>query len=178
MHPEGPRSEIVSETAPRPGRGVLATLGAVLCAVALGCRGSPPPSAPAEREPTPDEKVLLALDCYNPMYQVDEEGHVIRLNLVWRHLPAPALAEIGKLRELQAIDLAHTTVTDDGLAQLKDLHKLRNIGLAGTLITDEGLVHLQKLPDLKWIWLPKDNVSEAAVEKLKEARPDMTVYLQ
>jgi hypothetical protein len=168
----------VSETAPRSGRGVLTTLGAVLCAVALGCRGSPPPSAPAEREPTPDEQVLRALDCYNPMYQLDEDGHVIRLRLEWRHLPGPAMAEIGRLTELHALDLAFSTVNDDGLAQLKDLHKLRNMGLSGTLVTDQGLVYLEKLPSLQWVWLSKENVSEAAVEKLKAARPDMNVYLQ
>jgi hypothetical protein len=158
--------------------GIVSTLAAILCAVTFGCQGSPAPPVLANRDPTPDEQVLLALDCYEPMYQVDEDGRVIRLNLVWRHLPGPALAEIGKLTELQAIDLAYSTVTDEGLGQLKDLQKLRNIGLAGTPVTDQGLVHLEKLPSLQWVWLPKNTVTEAAVERLKEARPDMNVYLQ
>jgi hypothetical protein len=159
----------------RPSLGVLA---AVVCALALGCRGISPPPAPAARPPSADEQVLLTLDCYNPMYKVDEDGRVTHLHLVWRYLPPSALAEIDKLTELQAIDLAFTTVTDDGLAQLKDLQKLHSMGLAGTPVTDRGLVYLEKLPGLQWVWLPKETVTEAAVHKLKEARPDMNVYLQ
>jgi Leucine Rich repeat len=167
------------ETPRRLGRnGIGPTLAAVLCAVTVGCAGSPPPPVVANPDPTPDGQVLLALDCYDPMYQVDEDGRVTRLNLVWRHLPGPVLAEIGKLTELRHIDLAHTTLTDDGLAQLKDLQKLRSIGLSGTEVTDQGLVHLEKLQSLQWVWLSRNKVTEAAVEKLKEARPDLNVYLQ
>jgi hypothetical protein len=154
------------------------TLGAVLCAAALGCQGGSGPPGPVAPTATPDQQVLRALDCYNPMYQIDEDGRVIRLNLAWRHLPVPVLAEIGKLTELQAIDLAHTTVTDDGLARLKDLHSLRSLGLSGTLVTDGGLAHLEKLESLQWVWLSKKTITEAAVERLRNARPDLHVYLQ
>jgi hypothetical protein len=143
-----------------------------------GCLGSPAPALPADTSLSPDEQVLLTLDCYNPQYKVDEDGHVTNLNLAWRHLPAPALAEIDKLTELHEVDLAHSTVDDAGLAQLKDLQKLHNMGLTGTPITDKGLAHLQKMSSLQWLWLPKETVSKAAVEKLQEARPDMHIYLQ
>jgi hypothetical protein len=125
-----------------------------------------------------DEKVLLALDYYDPVYQVDEDGRVIKLHLVWRHLPDSVLAEIGKLAELRNIDLACSTVTDDGLAHLQGLQKLSGLGLGGTKITDNGLAHLEKLQSLRYLWLPKNSVTQAGVEQLKEARPDLSVYLQ
>jgi hypothetical protein len=182
MNPERPRFETAARPTCLPYRvgrnGLAYALAAILGAVTFGCQDSPAPPAPANRDPTPDEQVLLALDGYDPMYQINEDGRVTRLMLVWRHLPGPVLAEIDKLTELQSIDFAHTTVTDEGLAQLKDLQKLRSLGLGGTLVTDQGLVHLEKLQSLQWVWLSKNTVTEAAVERLKEARPDMNVYLQ
>jgi hypothetical protein len=148
-----------------------------LLAVAVGCQGSSEPAAPAPAL-TADQQVLRALDYYNPVYQIDEDGRVLRLRLEWRHLPVPVMAEIGKLTELTAIDLAFTTVTDEGLAQIKDLQHLKSMGLSGTAITDQGLVYLEKLPSLQWVWLSKNTISEAAVQKLRGARPDMQVYWQ
>jgi hypothetical protein len=55
---------------------------------------------------------------------------------------------------------------------------LRTMGIASTAVTDAGLVHLEKLPGLQYVWLPKNSVTKAAVEKLKDARPDLNVYLQ
>lgn len=162
----------------RPSLAIGYAVVIALGAFALGCGGNPTAEAVAGPGPSPDEPVLIALDCYNPMYQIDENGRVTRLNLIWRHLPSPVLAEIGKLTELQGLDLAHSTADDDGLAQLKDLQNLRNFGLAGTRVTDRGLAHLQKLEGLQWVWLPKERVSQRAMEKLQEARPDMHVYLQ
>jgi len=164
----------------RAGLGSQFILAAVVCVVMIGCQGSSTPSLPttAAATPTVDEQVLLALDCYNPMYQVNAEGRVTKLRLVWKHLPEPVMAEIGKLTELQALDLAFSTVTDEGLARLTSLQKVKSFGLSGTLVTDEGLVYLGKLRSLQWVWLSKQTVTEAGVEKLKEERADLDVYLQ
>ncbi len=156
---------------------VVQVLAAIVCVVLLGCRGNPAPESTAS-EPSSDEKVLRALEGYEPLYKVDDEGRVTHLKLVWRHLPGPVLAEVGKLSELQGLDLAYSTVNDKGLAHLEDLQQLRSLSLWGTPVTDRGLVHLEKLPGLQWLWLPKKTVTAAAVEKLKEARPGLTVYLQ
>jgi hypothetical protein len=155
-------------------------LAAIVCAVTLGCRdNSTPavPAAPAAPMLAPDEKVLLVLDCFDPLYTVDANGRVINLRLTGRHLPTAVLAEIGKLSEVRGLNFYGASVTDEGLAQLKDLQKLRSITLGGTAITDQGLVHLEKLQSLKWLWLPKQTVTKAGVEKLKDARPDMNVRL-
>ncbi len=160
--------------------GIVPCLASVVCAVALGCQGGSAPSGPGSPAATvaaSDQQVLLALDGYNPTYKVDEYGRVIGLRLPWHHLPVPVLAEIGKLTELQEIDLGSSTVTDDGLAQLKDLQHLKTMGLSGTQITVKGLPHLEKLQGLQQIWLSERVFTEAAVERLKEARPGLQVHL-
>ena len=155
---------------------VLAT---VVCLGGPGCSSNPTtePSGPAVSTSS-DEQVLLALDYYEPMYQLNGEGRVIKLRLTQRHLPVAVLAEVGKLTELQALDVYGATVTDDGLAQLKDLQKLRHFGLGGTAITDKGLAHLEKLQSLQWLWIPKHRTTDEGVDKLKQARPDLNIYPQ
>src|SRR5437773_2479748 len=91
----------------------------IVCILAIGCQDRSSPPAPVVAAPNSDQQILQALDYYDPMYKVDAKGRVIRLRLVWRHLPDSVLAEIGKLTELKGMDLAGTTVTDQGLAQLK-----------------------------------------------------------
>jgi hypothetical protein len=152
-------------------------LAAIVCILAIGCQASvtpPPPSRPAA--PTGDAAVLLTLDYYEPVYQVDANGHVIKLRMGGRHLSGGVMAEIGKLKELQALDLYGTNITDEGLVDLKDLQNLKALGLGGTAITDRGLTHLENLPSLRYLWLPKNSVTPEAIARLKEARPDLNVY--
>ena len=155
---------------------------AIACAVMLGCRQRPASLKVTDGADSPglasDEKVLLALDAYNPMYLVNGKGRIIKLKLPWRHLPDSILAEINKLTELEELDCFATTLSDDRLGLLKDLQKLRSFGLARSGITDEGLVYMQKLRSLRYVWLSKERITEEAVEKLKETCPDLTVYLQ
>jgi hypothetical protein len=151
----------------------------LLCAAAVGCGSSDTPVVPPAAPPaaaTPDEKVLLALGYYDPVYKRDADGRVTHLMLAGRHLPPAVLAEIGKLTELRHLDIYGTTVTDDGLALLKDLQKLKELGLGSTPVTDKGLVHLEKLNDLQHVWLAKSSATKAGAEKLKDARPDLNVH--
>jgi hypothetical protein len=155
---------------------------ALMVALSTGCGDSAPQpktgAAHIELPLPPDPQVLKALDYFEPMYKIDDAGRVVRLRVVWRHLTPATLAEIGKLTELIHIDAYGSSVNDEGLAQLKDLRKLRSFGLGATDVTDKGLVHLQKLETLQWLWLPKNGVTPEGRDKLKEARPDMNIYLQ
>jgi hypothetical protein len=162
-----------------PRNGLL--LAAIAYTLVLGCRDSTPavvPVTPAGPILSVDEKVLLALDCYEPMYQLDAAGRVIKLRLTGRHLPKAILAEVGKLAELRGLDMYGSSITDEGLAELKDLQNLRALGLGATLVTDQGLVHLEKLQSLQWLWVPGKTVTAAGKEKLQDARPGINVWFQ
>ena len=129
-------------------------------AVASGCsQNSPPPPTPETAVTAPllteDEKFLLAMDYYDPMYKLDAEGHIIRLHLTNRHVPTAVMAEVGKLTHLKGLDCYGSTVTDDGIAQLKNLKNLHSIGLGATRITDKSLEYFENMPSLQWIWVPR-----------------------
>jgi hypothetical protein len=149
-------------------------LVAVACSLASSCSESALNSAPPASN---DEKVLLELDYFEPMYKIDDAGRVTRLRMTNRQLPAPVLAQIGTLTALLNLELAGSSVTDADLIHLKDLQELRTIGLTGTAISDAGLVHLEKLESLRWIWLPKKTVTKEGAARLKASRPGITVYL-
>lgn len=126
---------------------------------------------------SPDQLVMQALDYFEPMYKMDAKGRVTHLRLIWRHTPQPAVAEIGKLSEMQSMDMTGSTLTDETLAQLKGLQKLRSFSFCNTQVTDEGLMQLDKLSSLQWVWVTKRAITQDGVDKLKAARPDMNIYL-
>ena len=81
------------------------------------------------RPPSPfstDEKVLLYLDTYDPIYKLDGQGRVVNVKLAAaRSFPAAVMAEIGKLTHACSRDLiyldAHLRMKS--LAHLKGLAK-------------------------------------------------------
>jgi len=156
--------------------------GVIAFALMAGCAPKPVPTIVADAGEaaalSPDEQVLLALEAYSPMYQMNAKGRVIKMKIPWQHLTEPLLAEINKLSALENLDCYATTINDEGLAQLKDLQKLRSLGLGGCEVTDEGLPHLGKLHNLRYVWLSKRKVSEEAAAALKATLPDLTVYWQ
>jgi hypothetical protein len=145
-----------------------------------GCRDAPLPKplAPAGVSLPPDEEVMLVLDYFEPMYQIDGSGRVIRLRLTNRPLSGAAMKEINKLTELINVDFYGANVNDDDLAQLQDLQKLKTMGLGATQMTDKGLANLAKLKSLRFVWVSKASISQAAVDTLNETRPDIRVFLQ
>jgi hypothetical protein len=51
------------------------------------------------------------------------------------------------------------------------------LNLAGTKITDEALLLLGTLPNLEWVCVNRTQVTAAAVDRLREARPGITVMI-
>src|SRR5262245_48843266 len=91
----------------------LALFAALAAAALPGCgqTSTSPGNAPAGKTKetgeapalSADEKVMLALNAYDPMYQVNAKGRITRLKLPWRHLPDSVLAEINKLSDLERL---------------------------------------------------------------------------
>jgi Leucine-rich repeat (LRR) protein len=64
------------------------------------------------------------------------------------HFTDGGLEQLGRLRQLDILNLDDTQVTDAGLEHLKGLTQLRMLGLTGTKVTDEGVKRLkQALPN-------------------------------
>jgi hypothetical protein len=59
------------------------------------------------------------------------------------------MASLGKLKQLESLNLAGSKVTDDGLAGLEGLKKLKDLNLAGTRVTRKGVEKLElAIPDI------------------------------
>jgi formylglycine-generating enzyme required for sulfatase activity len=70
------------------------------------------------------------------------------------------LKPLSDLRELKALDLSHTFVTNTELISLSNLTKLEVLRLEDTAVTAEGLKHLSKLSNLKEIDLRQTGVDD------------------
>jgi hypothetical protein len=158
--------------------GVRLPITAMLLSFALaGAAGCSRESPSEQSGPSVDESVLLALDYYEPIYRLDAAGRVINLKLDGKILPDAVFAEIGKLTELWEISIAGASFDEESLAHLQNLPYLRNLGIGATAITDTTLGHLEKLESLRQVWMPRARLSEEAIQKLKDARPGLTVHL-
>ncbi len=86
------------------------------------------------------------------------------------------LGELCELRELKALRLAGTAVTDKNLRTVAVATSLTWLDLDQTAITDDGLRHLQKLTNLRRLRLSGcRNISPEGVVRLKKALPNCTI---
>jgi hypothetical protein len=88
------------------------------------------------------------------------------------------LAQIGRLGALEALDLAATRVTDDGLAHTAPLRKLLALYLSQTAVSDAGLAPLRRLRTLELVQLDGTRVTPAGADALKAALPDAQIVLR
>ena len=87
------------------------------------------------------------------------------------------LFHIGKLWQLEGLELVETGVTDSGLAQLKGLTQLRTLNLDMTAITDAGLVHLKGLSSLRCLML-SGAITDAGLAQLATGHLDRLERLE
>jgi internalin A len=108
------------------------------------------------------------------------------------------LEHLGQMAALESLDISITSVGDDGLNHLLGLRRLESLDLYSTRVTDAGFARLQSLPNLRHIAvaepcetddrrafsqrfvrfgsrLRRTPVTDAAIERLQQARPKLTV---
>jgi hypothetical protein len=128
---------------------------------------------------------------------VDYFAHVTS---VWMQ-PAPtdgAIVEVGRLTQLERLQLvarfysdgevAHlkgltklsnlciSNVSDAGLAHLKGLTKLETLIISGTQVTDAGLAHLKGLTKLRAIDLTGTQVTQSGAQELQKVLPNAQIH--
>jgi len=88
---------------------------------------------------------------------------------------ASGLKVLGVSQNVVWLDLSNARISDDALALLRDLPNLEWLTLRSTGISDEGILHLEVLPRLERLDLHSTAVSPEAINKLRTARPGMTI---
>lgn len=86
-----------------------------------------------------------------------------------------ALAAIGSLQELQELDLTLAPVTDQDLESITGLQHLETLWLTATRVSDNSVDLISNLPALQQVDLQRSTVTEAGIEKLRLARPNLQI---
>jgi hypothetical protein len=94
------------------------------------------------------------------------------LDLSGTRVSGPGLASLKRLTKLRALWLADTDVDSAGFAQLPWLPALETLHLEATKVDDRVVDRLLELPSLKFVAV---DLSESALERLRELRPDLVV---
>ena len=76
-----------------------------------------------------------------------------------------AMAEIGELRQLSTLYLAHNGVTDVGATHLAGMTQLTKLGLLQKGVTDESVPALMKLQKVETLLVDQTGLTDAAVKQ-------------
>lgn len=89
------------------------------------------------------------------------------------------VVHLACLEELEHLSVGRTKVTDISIELLKKRKDtLIRLGLSETRITDKGLKELEEFKKLKELFIFGNDVTHAAVQRLKKANPDLEIILQ
>ncbi len=88
------------------------------------------------------------------------------------------LAQVGKLTDLVALQLAATNCTDRGLAHLGSLKSLEMLALRGGRFTDEGLRNLAGMQRLQILSLAAVPITDAGLAQLSELNSLEELYIE
>lgn len=83
--------------------------------------------------------------------------HFNSLTVRYSDIEDQALVPIGKLFELEYLELDGNQITDEGLRLLQDLDHLKQLSLVKNPITDEGIKSLQALESLQEVHVTQSN---------------------
>jgi hypothetical protein len=99
------------------------------------------------------------------------ERDVVAINLVATKVTDDDLKSLGVFPNLQALHLHHTSISDAGLANLKDLKHLNTLDVFDTRVTDAGLEHLAEwMPHLEELEVSDTRITDAGLRPLKELK--------
>ena len=126
------------------------------------------------------ESVVAKLRAANfPVLQVAEESPYLEVRIPGRDsLTKNDLKQLNDIRkQLVALDLSRSNLTDDMLSVVKGFPHLQKLFLSQTNITDEGLKYLQNLEFLEYLNLYNTAVTDEGLEQLKGLSRLKNLYL-
>jgi hypothetical protein len=97
-------------------------------------------------------------------------------NLRALYLPNTQITDAGldnlsTLTELWDLSIGNTRITDAGLARLPEMHQIYSLNLTGTWITDASVEILKRYPTLQMLTLTETSVTEQGIAELKKFLP-------
>ena len=134
---------------------------------------------------SPDGKGLHCVGSVEPDLGLNDEDlpaiEVLAQKIVWldlskgnlTDLSVSRLSKIPNLRNLYLED--NKGITSRGVSGLSGLSKLKCLNLVGTSLDDSVVDALSGMTSLKEVYLWRSGLSAEALQKLRDARPDMLV---
>ncbi|REJ92537.1 MAG: hypothetical protein DWQ34_12775 [Planctomycetota bacterium] len=96
------------------------------------------------------------------------EVRIVRVTLTGARGTDDLLPSVGRLPELDWINLAGSDVTSDGVQSLATCTELKTVYLQGTAVDDAAVGTLVRLPQLSELDLQRTQVSDAGLEQLAQ----------
>jgi hypothetical protein len=100
---------------------------------------------------------------------------IVWLNLANTSVTDNGLKAVAGLKNLRRLHLEKTGIGDDGLASVKGLAELQYLNLYGSKVTDKGLAYLGGLKKLKNVYLWQTGVTDAGAAELAKALPGVYI---
>ncbi len=85
------------------------------------------------------------------------------------------MAGIGKLVNLQKLNLANSLVTNESLSQLGALQELETLNLTGTRTSEAGLAQLRGLKKLKRIYVFGSDFNKSNLQAIQQQIPGVNI---
>ena len=121
-----------------------------------------------------DERTRFVLRRLGGRVQRDASERVKVIDLSHTRVTSKQLkhfkGQLHGMRELRALDLSHTVMSESALRQIADLDGLHALKLCDSELTNQGMQHLQELQSLRYLSLANTRVTTSGLERLKSIR--------
>jgi uncharacterized membrane protein/mono/diheme cytochrome c family protein len=101
------------------------------------------------------------------------KAQIIWLDLARTTISDEGMKSIGQLAVLRRLSLQNTSITDQGVATLASLANLQYLNLAGSKISDKGLSHLSTLKSLRKVFVYQTGVTATGIREMRSTLPDI-----
>lgn len=128
-------------------------------------------------------KVLETLDLYDTgitdagLTELAKLAKLKTLTLTRTKVTGAGLAALKELAGLRELDLSFSPLDPVGIDRIVELKQLEKLAIVKTPLTDADLDRLAALPNLTSLAISRSNTTDRGVEKLKNARPGIFVYV-
>ena len=112
------------------------------------------------------------------MAALEDFPRLRKLYLGYSQIPAHGFASIGRLNQLDTLDLTHTNADAQALRVFDKLGRLRFLGLDHTKVDDGALEGLTPLTSLEYLDLSYTTVTAQGLASLRGLRSLRVLYLE